>query len=223
MSLTLTNLQTVVRALTKEPYPTSPQFATDANILLFANEGQLEVMSRTKSRIFSNAPNSTSNVSSDLTVANQPLYPYNASILDLLKVGVNRSVCLPTTYESLVNMDPWFWRIAGQPTAYYVRDLAGVRQLGLFPTPGASGNPILMIGTKRPTDLSGGSDVVDLDERLHMTVAFYVCWRVMEIRREIGMASYFERRYEDSILKYMASGQDYGAPVPFLADALPSD
>ncbi len=223
MSLTLTQLRTAVRALTKEPYPTSPVYATDANTLLFANEGQLEVMSRTKSRVFSNAPNSTADVSSDVTVANQPLYSFNASLLDIIKIVVNRIVCYPTTYEALSSADPYFWKQAGQPNYYYIRDLAGVRKLGLWMTPSTSSWPILMIGTKRPTDLSSGSDVIDLDERLHMTVVFYVCWRTEEIRREMGMAAYFKQQYEESLLKYIASGQDTNEAVPMYGDSTPSD
>jgi hypothetical protein len=223
MSLTLTQLRTAVRALTKEPYPSSPVFATDANTLLFANEGQLEVASRSKSRTFSNAPNSTAAVSSDVTTASQPLYSYNASLLDIFKVVVNKIVCYPATFEALSGADPEFWRQTGQPTTYYIRDLAGVRKIGLWPTPGTSSWPILMIGTKRPTDLSGASDVIDLDERLHMTVVFYVCWRVEEIRREMGMAGYFKQQYEESLQKYMSSGMDTNQPIPFMADSCPSD
>ena len=223
MALTLTQLRTTVRALTAEPYPTSPQYATDAITLLFANEGQLEVMSRTKSRIFSNAPNSLSDVSSDVTVANQPLYSFNASMLDIIKITVNRIVCYPTTYEALASADPSFWKQAGQPTYYYIRDLSGVRKLGLWMTPSASSWPILMIGTKRPTDLASGSDVIDLDERLHMTVCLYVCWKVEEIRREFGLADRFKMQYEESIQKYLNSGQDTNEPTPLFADSIPSD
>jgi hypothetical protein len=53
--MTVTELQTQVTKLTKEPQST-PVFATTANIILFGNEAQEHIMRRLKNRIKTNAP-----------------------------------------------------------------------------------------------------------------------------------------------------------------------
>lgn len=223
MSLTLTQIRSIVRTLTKEPYPSSPTFATDANTLLFANLAQLELASRTKTRIGTNVPNSTSDPS-DLTTSGQRLYSFPSNILEIIKVVVNGAECYPVTNDQLVKMGghAW-WKVGGMPNYYYIEDLSGTRKLGLWYTPTSSSWPIAIWGVKRPTDLSAGADVVDLDERLHLAVAYKTAQAIEEYRREMGNAAYFEKKYEDEILKYMASGMDTNERVPFLLSASPSD
>ena len=212
-----------MRSLTKEPYPTSPVYATDANTLLFANLAQLEIQSRTKSRIGTNIPNGITDPS-DLTVANQRLYSFPTNILEIIKVLVNGIECYPVTHDALVKMGGYkWWAIGGQPSFYYFEDLSGTRKLGLWQTPTSSTWPIAITGVKRPTDLSAGADVIDLDERLHKAVVYKVCQDIEDLRREQGLSNYFEKKCDDEILKYMSSGMDTNEKVPFLMGASPTD
>lgn len=222
MALTLTQLQGIVRTLTKEPYPSSPTYATDANILLYANLAQLDIASRTKSRTYSNSPNSLSDAS-ETTTANQPLYSFPSSLLEIYKVVCNRYELKPVLFDQLIASDPYFWKQTGSSEFYYIRDLSGVRKIGLWPTPGASSLPIVYWGPKRPTDLSAGGDTIDLDERLHMAVAYQISQRMEEYRREFQNADYFGRKVEEELLKYQSSGQDTNEHFAFLQAACPSD
>src|SRR6185295_19615797 len=84
----LQTIQSMVRYLTKEPFPSNPQFATNARVLQFANIAQKEIQSRTKCYTSSNIPNSTGQPTLN-TVAGQRIYAFPTDCMELLSVKVS--------------------------------------------------------------------------------------------------------------------------------------
>lgn len=222
MGLTLTNIQSRVRLLTKEPYPTSPVFATDANVLALANDAQIELASRTQCKEATNIPNSISDPS-DVTVANQRLYSMPTGIGDVYKVLVDGDIMVRANFDDLAKMGgtDW-WKKTGRPTHYYFEDLSGTKKIGFWPTPGSVYYFVTM-GNNIPTAMSAAGNYPDIDERLHNAVVFKVCQWVMASRREMQKADYWEKQYEGEVAKYMKSGMDSYEGKDFLSTPTPSD
>lgn len=222
MSLTLSQIQSTVRLLTQEPYPSSPIHATDANVLLLANIAQIDIASRTKSRILSNIPNSTSDTT-DVTVSGQRLYSFPTGMLEIVNVTVEGDKVWYAKHEDLLKLGGTnWWKTTGKPTHYYIEDSSGTRTIGFWPTPGAVYN-IEMFGVKLPTAMSASGSYPDLDERLHISVVYQVCAEVMRIRRENDRAREWDRKCEESIDRYMRSAMDTNEGGYFLSPPTPSD
>lgn len=220
MSLTLAQITTKVRTLTQESQ--TPAFATDANMLSFANDAILDIASRVKAKVISNLPNSTADPT-DTTSDGVRLYSLPDGIMDVYLVQVMYWKCELAKEDDLYRHGgTTWWKIKGMPRYYYFEDEDGEKKLGLWPTPGQSFH-LMIRGTKRPDLLTQTSDTPDLDERLHLAVVYKICQRMMESRREMERAAYWESQYEREISKYEHSGRDSNEATRFLEAAFPTD
>ena len=225
MALTLAQVQALVKLKTKEPSVASPIFATDANILTYVNLYQLELARDCKSKTASNLPNSTSDPAVS-TVVGQRLYDFPTNLnFDVYKIYVNGWDCEYKTQAQLAQIGGYrWWAKQGLPRYYYFEDFGGTKKFGLWWTPGGVW-PIAIMGNKRPTDATQAlaTTVLDLDERLHKALVFGVCQSIMEDRREIDKARYWQSLYELEVKKYGEHGDDTAESSPFLNDSFPSD
>src|SRR6185369_15202921 len=213
--MTLTELQSMVRYLTKEPNPSAPVFATDARVKQFANLAQQEIAMRTKANISSNVPNSVSNPSLS-TVAGQRLYDFPSDCLELLKVQVSVWVCKRMSVDEYVQATGvQAWQMTGNPYAYWI-EKKSTASFGLFFTPQAV-YPIALWYVRKPTDLSNGSDTPDLPPLLNNAIVYWVCEKVMEGRREMNFKSgYWMKQYEAEIAKYNLNADQSMEKMNFL-------
>ena len=223
MGLTLADIQAKVRLLTKEPYPSTPTFATDANVTYFANRAQLDLASQTKAKVVSNIPNNV-NDPSEQTTAGVRLYAVPSKILEIYKVWVQGYECTYRKIEDLQEIGPRWWRMQSLPTSYYFEDdpTTGTQMIGFWPTPGSVW-PIAYMGVKRPANMAASGDSPDFDDRLHDAVVYKTCQRVMEMRREFDKSQYWEAQATREIEKYKLSGQQTNEPSYLLGSAGTSD
>jgi hypothetical protein len=222
MARTLADLRTVVRFQTKEPYG-STSYATDAITLLFANEAILQIRSRIKDKLYTNVPNSISDAS-DVTVAGTRLYSYPANLMEINNILVDGDKVYLANTEDLINYfgHNW-WKITGRPSRYYIEDVSGTRKVGFCLTPGTSNWVISFWGTKKSTNMTTGTDTVDLDERLFMAACHFVCQRIEEGRDSFSRAKYFEDQYERELSKFLMNATDSNEQVEFLPASVPTD
>jgi len=222
-SYTLSDVQQEVIQLTKEPQPLNPVFATLANVTVYANEAQLKINSRTLCRIKSNLPNNYNQDPTMNTVSGQRLYALPDDFMSMVKLSVNRIRIGPAKFDDFADNVQW-WKLPGFPTGYYFERDATSNTLyfGLFPTP-LNVYPIGLIYVPQPIKMSAATDVVDLDPRLCPAVVKYVCWKIMEYRREESRANYWRGQYEEEIAQYEAAPQETAEPMPFNNTPVPSD
>jgi len=220
---TLLQVQQEVIQLTKEPQPSNPIFATIANVAVYANDAQLEINSKTLCRITSNLPGNLNFDPTLTTVVNQRLYPLPADFMSMIKVSVNRIRIRPSRFDDFANNVQW-WKLPGFPQSYYFErnQVDGGYNLGLFPTP-TSVWPLGLIYVPQPIQLVNPSDTLDLDPRLGPAVVKYVCWKIMEYRREESRGAYWKQQFYEAVANYEADPQDTAEPMQWAQSSLPSD
>jgi len=220
---TLLEVQQEVIQLTKEPQPNNPVFATLANVSVYANDAQLKINSKTMCRIKSNLPNNYNQDPSLSTVIGQRLYPIPDDYMSMIKLSVNRIRVRPSKFDDFANNVQW-WKLPGFPQSYYFErdEIDNTYKFGLFPTP-TSVWPIGLIYLVQPIKVVNSDDVLDLDPRLGPAVVKYVCWKIMEYRREESRAAYWKAQYYEEINDYEADPQDTAEPMQWMTASLPSD
>lgn len=213
--MNLSTIQSQVRFLTKEPFPTAPQFATNSNILLWANYATQELQSRTKCYTSSNVPNSTGQPPLN-TVSGQRLYAFPSDCLELLAVKVSVWTLERKTLDWLNQFTGYqWWTYPGIPLFYWI-EKNSINSFGIWYTPTAV-YPIALWYIRKPTDMVNSGDSPDIDPRLHQAVIYYCCEKAMEGRREMNFkAGYWNGLYEKEIQKWNTTADQSVGPVEFL-------
>ncbi len=213
-----------VRFLTKDVYPSTGAFATDANVLTFINHAQNEIASRTKFDISTNVPNDGTNPVT-VTVASQRLYSFPTDALELVWVRVGTETLKFLDHRTVdKNSSIGFWKDSGPCVAYYIENLSGVKKYGIYPVPSA-GQVIALAYVRKPTALSAIGGSLDVDARLQMAVVYFCCEKTCEGRLKYQeYASYFKALYEDQIRLFNDNANSSLESIPFLGSTpMPSD
>lgn len=178
----------------------------DADIIRWANDGQLDIVRRTECL---QAHVETNSVAKDNSYALPP------DAIRVRRVTYDGNVLSRVELEELdgVNKSREASDITGTPTQYYIWG----RQLWLYPTPSNSGTGNLDIYyLKAPATLGGDADVPDIPGHMHEDIVRYCLARAKELDEEFNQA---EQIWNDYQMRTMLSFDEQHNPN---ADSYPA-